>query len=275
MNRIIKDVLSIKSVQRTLNIFALLSILVMAAPLANLTASAAQANNNNNAACFHHNNANGSVILKNGHAVGTFRVPNSCKSRQQVSLAVYKINDGIWQHRLNNQYLYASKTHWYGPGVHTISVPVPNCAWQADLIKGMPANLAANGGTQKHGLAAKVGGNKVPCKPAPAPKPTPKPTPKPPAPKPVTPVAPVNTVTNTNTNNNVNTVNVETGSTTSETPASETEVVATETVSSKDGTPTELANTGPGGVIAAFVGFSSLGSLAYRMFIGRRLGTDL
>lgn len=268
MNRIIKDVLSIKSVQRTLNIFALLSILVMAAPLANLTASAAQSNNNNGAACFHHNNANGSVILKNGYAVGTFRVPNSCKSRQQVSLAVYKINDGIWQHRLNNQYLYASKTHWYGPGVHTISVPVPNCAWQADLIKGMPANLAANGGTQKHGLAAKVGGNKVPCKPAPAPKPTPKPTPTPPA-----PVAPV-TNTNVNNNSNVNTVNVEAGGTT-ETTAADSEVVATESVSSKDGTPTELANTGPGDVVAAFVGFSTIGGLAYRIFIGRRLGSEL
>jgi len=272
MKRIIKDVLSIKSVQKTLNIFALLSILVMAAPLANLTASAAQ--NNNTAACFHHNNANGSVVLKNGYAVGTFRVPNDCKVRQQVSLGVYKINDGIWQHRLNNQFLYASKTHWYGPGVHTISVPVPsNCAWQADLVKGTMANLAANGGTQKHGLAAKVGGDKVPCKPAP--KPTPKPTPTPPAPAPVKPTpAPAVSNTNINNNSNVNTVNVEAGGTT-ETATTEGEVVATESVSSKDGTPTELANTGPGGVIAAFVGFTTLGSLAYRLFIARRLGIDV
>ena len=264
MNRIIKDVFSIKSVQRTLGVFAFLSILTMAVPVATFTASAAQANNNR--PCLTRAIANGNIVERNGYAVATFRVPQSCKVKQQVSLAVYKINDGIWQNSYKNQYLYSSRTHWFGPGMHQLSAPLPNCAWQADLGKGLPSNLA-QGEKPAYGLGgAKVGGNKVPCKT----------TPKPPAPKPPTPTPPATTITNTNNNNNVNNVNVEVGGTTSDTTTSEGEVVATESVSSgKDGYPTELANTGPGGVIAAFVGFSTLGSLAYRMFIGRRLGADL
>lgn len=268
MNRIIKDVLSIKSVQRTLGVFAFLSILTMAVPVATFTASAAQANNNR--PCLTRAIANGNIVERNGYAVATFRVPQSCKVKQQVSLAVYKINDGIWQNSYKNQYLYSSRTHYFGPGVHSLSAPLPNCAWQADLGKGLPSNLA-QGEKPAYGLGgAKVGGNKVPCKPTPTPPKPPTPTPEP------TPTPPATTITNNNENNNsnVNTVTVEAGGTT-ETTASDSEVVATETVSGKDGTPTELANTGPGGVAAAFIGFSTLGSLAYRFFIGRRLGTDL
>ena len=241
MNRIIKDMLDIKSVRRTLNVFAILSIMVIAAPIANLTANAASANPNNpnDKRCFTQYNAKADVVYKNGYAVATFTVPKACKERQQVSLAVYKINDGIWQNRLNNQYLYASKTHWYAPGTHTITVVTPNCAWQADLVKGMPANLAATGQAQPH-LAAKVGGDKVPCKATP--KPTPKPTPTPePTPTP-----------------------------TPDVPATTTETVEETPVSSE--TPTELANTGPGETAAVFAGISSIAGLGYNFFIRRRIG---
>ena len=246
MNRIIKDALDIKSVRRTLNVFAILSIMVIAAPIANLTANAASANPNNpnDKRCFTQYNAKADVVYKNGYAVATFTVPKACKERQQVSLAVYKINDGIWQNRLNNQYLYASKTHWYAPGTHSITVVTPNCAWQADLVKGMPANLAATGQPQPH-LAAKVGGDKVPCKQTPV--------------KPVTPVTPV-------------TPDAPDTPVTPETPATPetTEVDATPVASEE--TPTELANTGPGETVALFVGISSIAGLAYNFFIRSRIG---
>lgn len=173
----VKEALKISSVKRTINTFAVLSLLVIAAPLANLTTSAAPADNG----CFRHATANASIVEKGGKAVAEFKVPQKCNdNKHTVSLVVYKLNDGNWEHKVNNQFIYASKTVTVGTGQHTVSVNLPNCGYQADLVKGQPVNIAS-GANQGHILAAKVGGNAVPCAAKPTPVPTPTPTPEVPA----------------------------------------------------------------------------------------------
>jgi hypothetical protein len=186
MNYMMKEALKIPSVKRTLNTLAIFSILVVAAPLANLTASAAQPENG----CLRNATANATISEQNGKAVATFTVPKKCDdNKHTVSLVVYKLNDGNWEHKIKNQYIYAHKTIQVGTGKHTVSVNLPNCGYQADLVKGQPVDVST-GAHQNHILAAHVGGNRVAC----AAKPTPKPTPNTPIPTPETPATTVTTV---------------------------------------------------------------------------------
>ena len=286
----VKEAMNIKSVRRTINIFAVLSLLVLATPFSISNTFAAADNNT----CFDRASANANITQQGSSVVATFRVPQKCNnSTHRVSFVVYKVNDGNWMNRVNNQYVDAAKTINAGVGQHRITLPIPSCAYQADLVKGGVVNISTGAQNGPH-LDAKVGGNHVPCKAKPAPPTPPKPTPPaptPPAPVRPTPPAPTppsTTVNNNNVNNNTNTVTVQTASagstdtgttststTTTEEATADTstsDTVATTTVA--DESNGKLADTGPGNVAGAVVGISSISALVYNLVIRRRLGLN-
>jgi hypothetical protein len=52
-----------------------------------------------------------------------------------VTLAIWKAPSANGQ-PINEQKLFGHTTNTFGPGVHTLTTTVPNCFWQADLLKG-------------------------------------------------------------------------------------------------------------------------------------------
>jgi len=74
------------------------------------------------------NNRTGATINEHGRSItASLKVPASCKNDKKVSFVVYKLNDGNWQHKINNQYIFASKTVMAKPGKKTsITLPLPN-----------------------------------------------------------------------------------------------------------------------------------------------------
>lgn len=120
------------------------------------------------------NRTNSNLKEQGGKITATFKVPESCKRDKKVSLVVYELKDGNWKNKVNNQYIFSSKTVMAKPGKKTsITLPLPNCAYQADLVQGNPVKIHT-GADQNPIFGAKVGGNAKPC-----------------AKKPVTPVTPV------------------------------------------------------------------------------------
>ena len=183
------------------------------------------------------------TIKQSGNKLtATYNVPKSCNNKKEVSFVVYKLNNGNWKDKVNNQYIYQSQTQKVKEGAKkSITLALPNCAWQADLVFGKPVDISKEGAKQNPIIVAKVGGNRVPCKKAPV-----VPTPD----KPATPTTPT-------------------------TPEEEAGTVDNVKVSDEAAgvTPTSLPETGPGAVVATFAGVSSLSTLAYRIFT-RRFGVD-
>jgi len=203
-------------------------------------ADAAKKNNKNDKEipCKMNNNRTGAKINEHGRSItATFEVPKSCKNDKKVSFVVYELKDGNWKHKVNNQFIFSSKTVMAKPGKKTsITLPLPNCAYQADLVEGNPVKINT-GADQNPILVAKVGGNAKPC----ANKPV----------KPVTPVKPVKPVKPV----------------TPVTPERPAGVKASDEYTA----PEALPETGPGAIVGTFVGVSSLGALIHRIVL-RRFG---
>lgn len=164
-------------------------------------------------------------------ATAHFNIPKECKE-VKISLSSYTSPSNTDGRPYTAQKFYASTTHVFNkPGQHKLSVKIPNCFYQVDLVRGAPIKVFTHPtdawlANDKRLLAGKVGGSQsCDAKPAIVPATQFETTPKPPADNPEVPVV--------------------------------------ETASAKESQPEALPNTGPAGVIAAFFGTSALGSGAY------------
>jgi hypothetical protein len=196
---------------------------------------------------------------------------------------------------LSAQRLFSSSTHNFLPGVHTLSTTVPTCGFfQADLVKGgVIANLddAGNSYAPQGRLITAIGGGSACPAPAPAPAQTQ-------AAPPATPAAATTTPTivnnNVNNNNNQNTNVVSQQQTQAPAPAAPVSTPApvapavaqtapaavaaapapapvTQSAPAQEFTGKSLPNTGPGNLIASFLGISAVSALVYNLVLRRRL----
>lgn len=234
-----------------LSAFALLTSVGAATMLPSMSADAAAKD------CLRHKNADAKLVQENMHVNANFKVPKECKGENfTVSLVVYKLNDGNWENKVNNQYIFNSKTmvvKYDAKDIRkAINVNVPQCAYQADLVLGNPVDIST-GAPQNHILGALVGGNRVPCE-----------TPEVPEGEDVCPnidgmQADLPEGYEYDENGNCVIIPPETP----ETPNTPS------TVKRSDVKPSDLPNTGPGAVVATFAGVSSLSSILYAIFTRR------
>lgn len=63
----------------------------------------------------------------------------NCEKSVSVGIWQWPTEDGL---PLSSQVLYKAVTKTFGPGEHTITVDVPNCYWQADVMEGTRATAA-------------------------------------------------------------------------------------------------------------------------------------
>jgi hypothetical protein len=135
-----------------------------------------------------------------------------------------------------NQTLLTSQTVTYGVGTYTLTIAIPDCMYQVDVMYGPEATVS---GTPEYPESQKIGwvqaGTGV-CEPTPVVKP-------------VTPIKPTSTPVATI----VTPTPVATSAPTPTTPA-----VAT---------PTVLVNTGPGSVIGIFASVTIVAAIAHRIFV--------
>lgn len=198
---------------------------------------------------FNRQTANSVLDVHQNSITAQFHVPKECKN-ERVSFVVYKIADGNYKNKIGNQHIFASRTIVSNGGNHNIRLNLPDCAWQADLVKGNPVRIAL-GKEQNPILRATIGRQGEPCKKPPVTLVTPT--------TPTTPVTPEPTVvTQTQTQSQEQTV------VNRPAPAVRTAVKQADAVSTK-----ELPNTGPGEVAAAVAAISMGSSIVYYMAIRR------
>jgi len=155
-----------------------LSVASLVAGFSVINASINAAQPNSQKGCLRNSTADARLTqVGNSHVNANFKVPMECKNENfKVSLVVYKLNDGNWKNKVNNQYIFKSQTQTFSYNKNDVrkgmNVAIPQCAYQADLVLGDPVDIST-GAEQNHILRAKVGGNGVPCAPAPTPTPTP------------------------------------------------------------------------------------------------------
>ncbi len=127
--------------------------------------------------------------VKNNTATANFTVKGD-NCTMPVTLVVYKSPSANGQPLLEQKvYKYSTKT--FGPGVHSLSVKVPDCFYQADLVEGSsplapdgtPNFDYQNGQIIDGGLRDFIYGGNKKCVDKPTPIPTPVPTPTQPQPE--------------------------------------------------------------------------------------------
>lgn len=195
-----------------------------------------------------------------------FTLPSGCKNIN-VTLVSYKAPNGTDGKPYDQQVLYKSITRNYNvEGRRDITIALPDCFYQVDLVIGQPLQSFA-GGVTYHGehrfLLAKHGGSKscAPAQAAPAAPATPA------APAAAAPAAtPAVNITNTNTNTATATNNVTIPDATVVSSESQPVPAKEETPKEEVPAPGKLPDTGPGTVAAFGFGSTFMSSLlfAYR-----------
>lgn len=143
------------------------------------------------------------VLNKDGTVSASFKVSgNDCK--EDVTLATWEAPDGVHGLPYSAQKLFSHVTGTFGTGTHTLTVKMPNCYFQIDLVRGNQATDSNGGpeyGTVSHipMLGSLHGGTQTCEQPPVTPPVTPPTTPVTPPKTPVTtPAALPNTGTGSN-----------------------------------------------------------------------------
>jgi hypothetical protein len=124
------------------------------------------------------------TLTSNGSATGTIKVTGNANCKQTVTIAAWEAPNGENGRPYDQQKLVSHFTETYSVGTHSISIAVPDCFYQLDMIRG--ANAAGINGTAQYQpgslLGSLHGGTKSCVVTPPVTPPTPQP--------PVTPAAP-------------------------------------------------------------------------------------
>lgn len=115
------------------------------------------------------------------------RDANGPDCKKEVTVTAWNAPNGVDGVPLNAQTLHDHKSGKYAVGYHAVTLKLPKCFYQIDLVRGLsPYGQNPAGGADYAGwqFVSAIHGGKE-CKPVP---PTPTPTPDPVTPTPVTPV---------------------------------------------------------------------------------------
>jgi LPXTG-motif cell wall-anchored protein len=129
------------------------------------------------------------VLNGNGTVSATFEVKGDANCQVPVSMAAWTAPDATHGRPYDQQKLFSHATGTFGAGKHTLTVKLPNCFYQIDLVRGT-SPTGPNGSAvydDKLMMGSLHGGTKACETPTPPPTPTPPTTPQTPA----TPVAQV------------------------------------------------------------------------------------
>lgn len=134
--------------------------------------AAGAAENTSIADCLRESTANAKITFSGNKATADFKLPGNCKN-QTVSLVSYMAPNGTDGKPYAQQKLFKSTTREFNvaDSHRTISVEVPDCYFQIDLVKGQPKQSFADGTTyhaENRFLAGRMGGNKSCDQPKPA-----------------------------------------------------------------------------------------------------------
>lgn len=149
-----------------------LKILSVAAVLAVSVAATLNAEKAEAYTCLRPSNANSNISVNGNIATATFTFPEVCKNKDiKITLVSYKAPNNNDAKPFDQQVYYKSVTRDYNiTGRRHISVSVPDCFYQVDLVLGEPLRSFAGGVTyhaQHRFLLAEIGGDK-PCLSQPA-----------------------------------------------------------------------------------------------------------
>lgn len=121
------------------------------------------------------------VLNADGTTTAAFVVTGT-DCNEAVTIASWQAPDALKGRPYNEQKLFAQKTDTFTSGTHTLTVKLPTCFYQIDLVRGTSAT-DQNGGPEYDTsvmLGSLHGGTQACTTPTPPPNPTPTPTPTPP-----------------------------------------------------------------------------------------------
>lgn len=125
------------------------ALAAVAIPVSAATNANSDANSTSNAKCTVSDfgmamGKSGNITVNGTTATVKFRVNGAnCTTPVSVASWIRVTADGI-----NDQKLYAHKTQTFGPGLNTMTIQVPNCMFQVDLVEG--AKYTAADGTANY-----------------------------------------------------------------------------------------------------------------------------
>ncbi len=113
------------------------------------------------APCVRQSTAKAVINVSNNVATARVSIPKKC-GPTQISFASYKAPNGTNGKPYANQSLFAVTTKTFQPGRNTISVNLPDCHYQVDLVRGTPISDFTNTTYHKQNrfLGAVHGGSK-------------------------------------------------------------------------------------------------------------------
>lgn len=128
------------------------STVLIAAPM---RASAAACNVKMNGTTNTANQAGSRWTVANGLATGTFTVTGDSDCQQTVTLSAWQAPNADKGQPYDQQKLVSHVTDSFGPGVHSLSIQVPNCFYQLDMLPG--DNPAGVNGTAQYTQGTLIG----------------------------------------------------------------------------------------------------------------------
>ncbi len=138
--------------------------------------------------------ADSRFVLNNDNTVSATFIVTGSNCTQDVTIASWQAPDADKGRPYDQQKLFAWETGTFAPGQHTITVKLPNCYYQVDLIRGKSAS--GPNGSAVYDDAALMGslhGGTTTCTPVTPPTPTPPTPPQPPVTPPTLPKTGVGT----------------------------------------------------------------------------------
>lgn len=129
--------------------------------------------------CVVKTDANNTYKITGSKATATFDVTGNCTS-QAVTLTSWEAPNGTDGKPYSSQTLFAHSTGTFAPGTHTLTVALPNCYYQLDLILGSaPTDATGSPDYAMQGILRRsLHGGTQSCATTPTPTPT-NPTPTP------------------------------------------------------------------------------------------------
>lgn len=95
------------------------------------------------------------TLSANGVATGTFTVTGDDDCQQTVTLSAWEAPNAAKGQPYDQQKLVSHVTGTFGPGKHSLSIQVPDCFYQLDMIRG--ANAAGPTGTAEYVKGSLIG----------------------------------------------------------------------------------------------------------------------
>lgn len=115
----------------------------------------------NSPACVRESTANAIIEVRGDTATARVSIPKKC-GPTQISLVSYKAPNGTNGKPFSKQTLFAVTTKTFEPGRNILSVKLPDCYYQVDVVRGLPISDFSNTTYHKQGrfLDAVHGGSK-------------------------------------------------------------------------------------------------------------------